>query len=88
VGGSKSGQPVFGPRHLVDVVVVTGRVFSEVGLEKTRVKKNQPSVFFWVFWVFLGFSYIFAQKRDFLGFFFSFMNTFRCIQTLNDSHSY
>jgi hypothetical protein len=37
VGGSKSGQPVFGPRHLVDVVVVTGRVFSEVGLEKTRV---------------------------------------------------
>jgi hypothetical protein len=37
VGGSKSGQPVFGPRHLVDVVVVTGRVFSEAGLEKTRV---------------------------------------------------
>jgi hypothetical protein len=46
VGGSKSGQPVFGPRHLVDVVVVTGRVFSEVGLEKTRFFLTQPSSFF------------------------------------------
>jgi hypothetical protein len=67
VGGSKSGQPLFGPRHLVDVVVVTGRVFSEAGLEKT-----QPSGFFWVLWVFLGFFgffYIFAQKREILGFF-------------------
>jgi hypothetical protein len=70
VGGSKSGQPVFGPRHLVDVVVVTGRVFSEAGLDKT-----QPSGFFWVFLVFLGFFgffgffYILAQKREFLGFF-------------------
>jgi hypothetical protein len=67
VGGLKSGQPVFGPRHLVDVVVVTGRVFSEAGVEKI-----QPSgfflgflVFIWVFWVF----YIFALKREILGFF-------------------
>ncbi len=36
---------------------------------------------------FLGFFHIFAQKREFLGF-FSFKNTFRCIQTLNCNHSY
>jgi hypothetical protein len=35
----------------------------QAGLEKTRVlKKNQPSGFF-------GFFYIFAQKREFIGFF-------------------
>ncbi len=42
------------------------------GLEKPGFlkKKNQPSgFFFWVFWVFLGFFYIYAQKREFLGFF-------------------
>jgi thioredoxin domain-containing protein 10 len=36
------------------------------------LKKNQPSGFlrfFWVFWVFGFFIYIFAQKREFLGFF-------------------
>jgi hypothetical protein len=33
-----------------------------------------------------GFFYIFAQKREFFGV-FSFKNTFRCIQTLNYSHS-
>ncbi len=43
--------------------------------------------FFWVFWVFWGLFYIFAQKREFIGFFpVSF--TFRCIQTLNYNHSY
>jgi hypothetical protein len=38
------------------------------GLEKTRVfkKKNQPSGFFGVFWVFWGF---FAQTRGLLGYF-------------------
>jgi hypothetical protein len=63
VGGSKSGQPVFGPRHLVDVVVVTGRVFSEAGLEKT-----QPSGFFLVFFgvfVFWYFLYICPEERVF-----------------------
>jgi hypothetical protein len=45
-----------------DVVGISSLVFSEAGLEKTRVfKKTQPSVFF--------FLYIFAQKREFLGFF-------------------
>jgi hypothetical protein len=47
------------------------------GLEKTWFFKNktQPSVFFLIFWfLFLGF--------------FSFKNTFRCIQTLNYNHSY
>jgi hypothetical protein len=48
------------------------------GWKKTRVKKKtSPVVFF----------YIFAQKREFLGF-SSFKNTFRCIQTLNSNHSY
>jgi hypothetical protein len=39
----------------------------EPGLEKTRLKKKQPAQ-----WVFLGFLwfvfYIFAQKKEFLGF--------------------
>ncbi len=45
--------------------------------------KNQPSGFF----VFFCFFYIFAQKREFLGF-FSLKNTFRCIKTLNYNQSY
>jgi hypothetical protein len=51
----------------------------DVGLEKTRVfliKKKTAHWLFCVFWVF----YIFAQKREFYGF-FSFKKTFRCIQT-------
>jgi SpoVK/Ycf46/Vps4 family AAA+-type ATPase len=34
----------------------------QAGLEKTRIKKKQPSGFF-------GFFYTLAQKREFLGFF-------------------
>jgi hypothetical protein len=47
------------------------------GLEKPEFRKKPSTVVF----------YIFAQKREFLGF-FSFKNTFRCIQTLNYNHSY
>ncbi len=61
------------------------------GLEKTVFF----CFFFGFFWVFrfLGFFGVFlvlfyiAQNREFLGF-FSFKNTFRCIQTLNYNHSY
>jgi hypothetical protein len=62
----------------------------KAGLEKTRFKKKTSSVFFFRFLGFFrvfGFFFIFAQKREFLGF-FSFKNTFRCIQTLNYNHSY
>jgi hypothetical protein len=54
------------------------------GLEKTRVflKKPSPVGFFGFF------LFFFAQTRGFLGFFSSFTNTFRCIQTLNYNHSY
>ncbi len=61
------------------------------GLEKTRVKKKTSPVGFLVFWFFGGFLgffvfiYIFAQKREFLGF-YSFKNPFRCIQTLDYNH--
>jgi hypothetical protein len=55
---------------------VPGRRSSSLkaGLEKTRLfkKVTQPSGFFAVFWVSLGFYvffYIFAPKREFLGFF-------------------
>ncbi len=45
--------------------------------------KTQPSGFFgFLFFSVFGFFYIFAQKREFLGF-FCFKNIFRCIQTLN-----
>jgi hypothetical protein len=72
----------------------------KAGLEKTRVflKRKPAQWFFCFFLVFLGFFfwgggffviflYIFAQKREFLGF-FSVKNTFRCIQTFNYNHSY
>jgi hypothetical protein len=62
--------------------------------KKTRFSGFFYFIFFLFFWVFLGFFfgffgffYIFAQKGEFLGF-FSFKNTFRCIQTLNYNHSY
>jgi hypothetical protein len=55
-----------------------GFVFKKPGFLKPGLKKNQPSGFFWFFWFFcvfwgfwvsLGFLNIFAQKREFLGFF-------------------
>ncbi len=39
---------------------------ARVGKNPVFFKKTQPSGFFWVFWVFLGF---FTQTRGFLGFF-------------------
>jgi len=49
----------------------------EAGLEKTGVfKKNQPSRFFGFFGVFFFYKYIFAQKTEFLGFFFQFQEYF------------
>jgi uncharacterized membrane protein YdjX (TVP38/TMEM64 family) len=64
----------------------------QAGLEKTCFFFNQPIGFFgffilFLFFIFCFFLYIFAQKREFLGF-FSFKNTLRCIQTLNFNHSY
>jgi hypothetical protein len=51
------------------------------GWKKTRVKKKyQPSGFFCVLWFFLVFLYICPEERVFRVF-FSFKNTFRCIQT-------
>jgi hypothetical protein len=57
-------------------------------------KKNQPSGFlgfFGFYWVFFlgggGFGFFCPDERVFRVF-FSFTNTFRCIQTLNYNHSY
>jgi hypothetical protein len=44
-------------------------------------KKPQPILCFL-------FYYIYLHKREILGFFSSFKNTFRCIQNLNYNHSY
>jgi hypothetical protein len=71
------------------------RTLNKAGLDKNTgfCKKIQSSGFF-VFWVFLFFFvffcffYIFAQKREFLGFFQFQEYTFRCIQTINYNHSY
>ncbi len=57
------------------------------GLEKPGLKKKQPSGFFWVFWVFLGFFWVFCPEERVFRVFFSFTNTFGCIQTLNYNHS-
>ena len=54
-----------GPRSTLRVL----RHGLEAGLEKTRLKKKPAQwviLLFWFFWVF--FFYIFAQKREFLGF--------------------
>jgi hypothetical protein len=45
-------EPAAGDRQLILGVL-------KAGLEKTRVKKNQPSVFFWFFWGFLWFFELF-----------------------------
>ncbi len=54
------------------------RMHARQGWKKPGFKKNPAQCVF---------LYIFAQKREFLGF-FSFKNTFRCIQTLNYNYSY
>ncbi len=79
------GQP--GPLVLAEDQVC------QTGLEKTRVfkKKTQPSGFFWVFLGFLGFFgffWVFCPDERVVRVFFSFTNTFGCIQTLNYNHSY
>ena len=71
-----------------------GRVRS--GLEKTRVflKKTSPVGFFGFFGVFVGFLgffgffWVFLPGQEGFRVFFSFTNTFECIQTLNYTHSY
>ena len=61
------------------------------------LKKPSPVGFFGFFWVFLcflgflgffGFFWVFLPRREGSSGFFSFTNTFRCIQTLNYNHSY
>jgi hypothetical protein len=56
------------------------------GLEKTRVflKKTSPVGFLGFF----GFFGFFCPDERVFRVFSSFMNTFRCIQTLNYNHSY
>jgi hypothetical protein len=65
------------------------------GWKKHGFKKKPAQWFFWVIWGFFGFFvfflflflYICPEERVFRVF-FSFKNTFRCIQTLNYNHSY
>ncbi len=59
------------------------------GGKNSGLKKNQPSGFFGGFFGFFGFFFGFfcPEERVFWGF-FSFTNTFGCIQTLNYNHSY
>ncbi len=74
------------------------RVCHRVGKNPGFFKKTQPSGFFgffWFFWGFLGFLgffwvflVFFCPDERVFRFFFSFTNTFRCIQTLNYNHSY
>jgi hypothetical protein len=62
-----------------------------VGKNPGFFKKTQPSGFFWVFLGFLGFFgffWVFWPRREGFSVFFSFTNTFRCIQTINYNHSY
>ncbi len=71
---------------------------ARVGKNPGFFKKAQPSGFFWVFLGFFGFFWVFWVFLDFFGFFcpdervfrvfFSFTNTFGCIQTLNYNDSY
>jgi hypothetical protein len=85
------GQPVEQGEALHGYENGVGGPALEQGWKKPEFflnKKTSPVgflvflVFFSFFLFFFGFFYIFAQKREFLGF-FSFKNTFRCIETLN-----
>ncbi len=76
-------------------VLFFGGLLIRVGknpLKKNRFffKKNPAQWFFWVFRFFLGFLVFLCFLPIGEGFrvFFSFKNTFRCIQTLNYNHSY
>ncbi len=72
---------------------------TEQGWKKPGLKQKKPAqwffccFFFLVFLGFLGFFWFFfyificPEERVFKGF-FSFKNTFRCIQTFNYNHSY
>jgi hypothetical protein len=62
------------------------RRLRQAGLEKTRVflKKTSPVGFLGFF----GFFGVFLPRREGFRVFFSFKNTFSCIQTLNYNHSY
>ncbi len=63
--------------------------YPKSGLEKTRVflKKIQPTSFFLGGRGFWAFFYIYLPRRESFKGFFSFKNTFRCIQTFNYNHS-
>ncbi len=82
--------------HLIEITEDQRLILSkshhlEAGLEKTRVfiKKPSPVGFLGLLVFFCWFFFIFAQKREFLGFFqFQEYGTFRCIQTLNYNPSY
>jgi hypothetical protein len=56
----------------------------KAGLEKNRFFLNPAQ---WFFLGFLGFFIYICLEEGFWGF-FSLKNTFRCIQTLNNNHSY
>jgi len=59
-----------------------------VGKNPGFFKKTQPSGFVWVFLGFFGFFGFFCPDERVFRVFFSFTNTFRCIQTLSFNHSY
>jgi hypothetical protein len=85
---------IYGPTSQAERITILQnfKYNPKAGLEKTRFFfKTQPSGFFWVvcfFFGFLGFFWVFLLRREGFRFFFSFRNTFRCIQALNYNHSY
>ncbi len=67
------------------------RLVIRVGKNPVFFFKNPAQWFFWVFLGllgFLGFFWVFCPDGRIFRVFFSFTNTFRCIQTLNYNHSY
>jgi len=75
-------------------LILHGTHSSRVGKNQVFFKKPSPVGFFGFFLVFLGFLgffgffWVFCPDERVFRVFFSFTNTFRCIQTLNYNHSY
>jgi hypothetical protein len=87
-----SNKERFVCRHLAETMAYIYRCL-QAGLEKNRIFLENPAqCFFFIFLGFLGILGFFGFFRVFLPrvfrVFFSFTNTFRCIQTLNYNHSY
>ena len=77
--------PIHSPPSPIALIFIVNTV--QQGWKKPGLKKKPGPVFFLGFF-FFGFFGFFCPDERVFRVFFSFTNTFRCIQTLNYNHCY